>query len=108
VENGLAPMGRIGKLVRRLAKGMAILDGKWVRRSGEIALEVIKNSDRFVAVMKDPDKEECDRVTLLAAFLWIYDGTPNSTTKITAAEMKTPFDNADQSTPEDLNKWKVS
>jgi hypothetical protein len=53
VERGVAPEGRMGKLVRKLAKGMAILDGKLVQRSGEVTLEVIENSDRFMAVMRE-------------------------------------------------------
>jgi hypothetical protein len=53
VERGVASKGRMGKLARKLAKRMAIFDGKFVHDSGEVTLEVIEDSDRFMAVMRE-------------------------------------------------------
>jgi hypothetical protein len=53
VERGVAPEGRFGKPVRKLAKGIAILGGKLVQHSGEVTLVVFVNSDRFMPVIRE-------------------------------------------------------
>jgi len=64
-----------------------------------------------MSTLTENRKEKCDWVATLSGVLWAYRGTPHSTTKmgpfflVTGAEMKMPFDNANQVVPEDSEKW---